>query len=163
MVFGTENVWLVAGGGFGAFLANVLYMLGGTEGFGLWTRRFLGMSVLALTGNIVALLLGAWLWQYLLFFPILIAGSTLGYGADSTWKKILRRTIFALAISAACLLGAWAHGFTIFSLMIVGLSFAVGLGSVILGVFNPFNNAPVEQFLICQLLTLFIPFWGFVK
>jgi RarD protein len=41
--------------------------------------------------------------------------------------------------------------------------FITPLVSVVLGVMNPFSNAPLEQFLICQVLCLFVPYWSFVR
>jgi hypothetical protein len=162
-MWGTENVILVAIGGFSTFLACVAYMLGGTSGFGLWWRRFLGVFFLGCGTNLVAGMLGVWVWPYLLFFPLLGVGMSLGYGADTTIGKIIKRTIFALGVLSCCVIGMWVHTFSIFSIVIGILALLIGLGSIVLGVVNPFNNAPVEQYLICQVLTLFVPFWGFVR
>jgi hypothetical protein len=160
---GTENIWLIALGGFGAYLGNVCYMAGGTSGFGLWWRRFLGSFILASSANIVAIILHAWVWQYLLFWPILIAGMSLGYGSSQFWIKVLKRTIFALGVVMTCVIGAWIAHWSSSALLVLGLSIATGLTSVLLGVFNPFKNAPLEQFIICQVLTLYVPWWSFVS
>ena len=77
--------------------------------------------------------------------------------------KIYKRAVFALGVLMACVVGAWIAGFSVAAWIVLGLSFLTGLTSVILGVFNPFSNAPLEQFLICQVLCLFVPFWAFVK
>ena len=162
-MWGPENIWLIALCGLAAFIANVMYMMGGTQGFGLWWRRFLATFILMVAANGAALFMHVWHWQYLLFFPALIAGMSLGYGAKTTGGKIVKRLIFALGVTACCALGAWAHGFGAMSLVICGLSVFTGLTSIVLGVINPFNNAPLEQFLICQVLTLYVPFWAFVR
>lgn len=160
---GTENIWLIALAGFGAFIANVMYAMGGTAGFGLWWRRFLGSFVLALDANLVALYVGNWHWQYLTFFPCLAIGFSLGYGSDTILGKIIKRTIFAIGVLSVCWFGLWAIGFTVYGWVVLGLAFITGLTSVALGVINPFNSAPLEQFLICQVLCMYVPFWAFVR
>ena len=165
-MFGAEDWGIVALGGFAAFLANVLYMWGGTEmvwGGQKWLRRYLGSFVLALAASGIAFYLGVWSWKYLLMYPALAIGFSLGYGADTTMGKILRRSVFALGSLTACLVGAWAVGFTGAALLVLGVATIVGMTSVALGVWNPFKNAPLEQFLISQLLCMFIPFWGFIS
>lgn len=164
-MWGAENWGLVAFGGFMAFLANVLYMWGGTEmkwGGQKWLRRYLGSFVLATSAAVVAIVISQWDWRYLLMLPCLAIGFSRGYGASSTKDKILRRSLFALGVLSACVVGAWIAGWTASALLVLGTCFVVGLASVLLGVFNPFTNAPLEQFIICQLLTMFVPFWAFV-
>ena len=163
---GPEQIWLIAIGGFSAFLCNVLYMAGGTgfDGKGYkWLRRFLGSSILGITANAIAMYMHVWVWQYLLMIPALIIGFSLGYGGDTTAEKVFKRTICALGILSACAIGYWATGFTAAGLGVLIMSGIVGATSIYMGVANPFNNAPLEQFLICQVLTLFVPFWAFVK
>jgi len=165
-MFGAEDWGIVALGGFAAFISNVLYMWGGTEmswGGKKWLRRFLGSFVLALAASGIALYLGVWSWKYLLMYPAMAIGMSLGYGADTTGAKIIRRSIFAAGVLMACVAGAWAVGFSASALIVLGVSFVVGMTSVALGVWNPFKNAPLEQFLISQLLCMFVPFWGFVS
>ena len=161
---GTEDIWLIALGGFAGFISNVLYMMGGTTGFGgKWVRRFMGTFVLALSCNLIAVYLQNWVWQFILVWPCLILGMSLGYGGDSYWVKAYKRTIFALGVLSAVLIGVWAAGFTLSGWIVFGLAILVGSGSVILGVLNPFKNAPLEQFLVSQVLTLFIPFLAFIN
>ena len=161
-MWGTENVWLIAAMGFASFIASVLYMLGGTEGFaGKWLRRFLGSAILAGAANLAAVVMGSWQWPYLLFFVCLAAGFSLGYGADTTAQKILKRTIYALGVLSTCIIGLWVTGFTMGGFVIAGLATVVGLGSIVLGVINPITSA-AEQYIVCQLLTIFVPFWAFV-
>jgi hypothetical protein len=163
MGWGTEYVWLVALCGGIELIANILYMLGGTAGFGKLTRRAGAAFAATLGANIPAIVLGVWVWQYLLFFPVLFAGMSMGYGADDVLTKVIRRTVFALGVVSACLIGAWISEFSFLSIVVCGLAVFTGAGSIVLGVLNPFNNAPVEQFVISQLLLLYIPWWAFVK
>lgn len=159
---GTENWGVVAIGGFGAFISCILYMLGGTSGFNKGIRRFGSSFFLSLSANLVAIFLGRWVWQYALMLPALILAFCMGYGADTTWQKILRRSVYAVGVLLACLCGFWAVGGTIGAWIVLGCAFLAGITSIVLGVFNPFNNARVEEYLVCQVLTLFVPFWAFV-
>jgi hypothetical protein len=161
-MWGTEGWGLVALGGFMAFIANIFYMWGGTEGFGKWWRRFIGASVLATAANLLAILTGAWLWQYLLFYPCLMIGFSLGYGGDTLTIRLLRRTVYALGVLSTCLIGAWGAGFLVASLIVVALAGLTGATSIALGVLNPFKSARVEEFMVSQVLTLYVPFWAYV-
>ena len=165
-MIGTENWGLVALGGLAAFISNVLYMWGGTEmswGGKKWLRRFLGSFVLAAAANGIALVLGNWAWQYILIWPALIGGMSLGYGADNLGEKILKRSIFALGVCTAGIFGLWATGWTGFGIGILVMQVVIGAASVFLGAQNPYSNSPLEQFLISQILTLTVPFWAFVR
>jgi hypothetical protein len=169
-MFGPENIWLVASG-FGAiFVAVVAYMVGGTDmdgpgpmGGQKWIRRYFGASVLSSAANGIAFLLGVWAWQYLLMFPALMIGFSLPYGGNTVAVKTLKRFVFAVGVLAACFCGLWATGFTFMGWVVMALASGIGLGSVVLGVMNPFSNAPLEQGLICLVLTMFVPFWAFIK
>ena len=160
---GTEDIWLIALGGFGSLISNICYMAGGTEGFGKWWRRFLGSFILSLSASLIALYLNSWSWKYLLMYPALAVGMSLGYGGDKQLTKILKRSLFAFGVLTACFIGAWICGFSVSSLIVLGLAIITGLTSVVLGVFNPFKNAPLEQFIISQVLTLYVPWWAFIS
>lgn len=160
---GTENWGIVAIGGFAAFLANVFYMWGGTEGFGKWWRRFIGATVLALSANLIALFMAKWSWQFILMLPCLIAGFSLGYGGDTTIEKVIKRTVYALGVLMACVAGLYATGFTFWGFVVAGLALITGLTSVVLGVINPFTSARLEEYLVCQVLCLYVPWWAFVR
>jgi hypothetical protein len=160
-MWGTENWGLVAIGGGASLIANILYQLGGIGN--KWLRRYVAPVILALAANLIALFLGTWAWQLILILPCLIAGFSLGYGASTTAEKILRRTIYAAGVLTACFCGLWATGFTISGWVVFGLTCLTGITSVVLGVLNPFNNARAEEFMVCQVLTLYIPFWAFVR
>ena len=163
---GPENIYLVGILGFCAFLCNFLYAMGGTEmSFGgqKWLRRFLGSSILATSANGAAIYLGVWVWQYLLMYPCLIIGFSMGYGGDTVLEKTFKRFLCALGVLSACIAGLYATGFTPMGWVITGLATITGLTSIVLGVWNPWKNAVVEQFVICQVLCLYVPFWAFVK
>jgi len=137
--------------------------MGGTDGYSKWLRRFISSAVLALSVNIIALVLSNWHWQYILTYIPLCIGFSLPYGTDSLTQKVVKRALFAFGVSNACLICLWATGFTSFGWVLVIMSFIGGLLSIVLGAINPYNNAPLEQFIICQYLTLLIPFWPFVR
>ena len=160
---GTENIWLIGILGGMAFVANFLYAVGGTEGFGKYWRRFIGATILGLSPSLGAVLTGVFDWRYLSVIPCLIVGFSLPYGSETTISKIIKRTVFALGVCSACFVGLWITGFSVSGWIVFGLSVTTALTSVALGVLNPFNNAPLVQFLICQVLTLYVPFWPFVK
>jgi hypothetical protein len=160
---GIENIYLVMIGGFCGFAGNCFYCMGGTSGFGLVWRRYAGTIILALACNLIAVYLGKWVWQYLIVWPCLLGGMSLGYGGDNLSTKVLKRSLFALGVVMAVLVGVWATGFTVSGWLVFGLSVLIGSGSVALGVMNPFNNAPVEQYLVCQTLTMFVPFLAWIK
>jgi hypothetical protein len=99
----------------------------------------------------------------LFIYPSLIGGFSLPYGAKTTWSKVFKRSICALACVSAGFFGFWAMGWPAFGLGVLALQLFIAAGSVYLGVKNPYTNAPLEQFLISILLTLTIPFWAYVK
>jgi hypothetical protein len=165
-MIGAENWGLVALGGVASLIASILYMIGGTTmSFGgqKWLRRYVASALLAGAANGIAAFLQVWTWQYLLMWPCLIGGFSLGYSSDTTIGKAIKRLIFALGVLSACMIGVWAVGFTGAAWVVLGLAAVIGAGSVVLGVWNPFNNAPLEQFIICQILTMFVPFWAFIR
>jgi hypothetical protein len=162
-MWGTENWGIVAIGGGASFIAAVLYMWGGTAGFGKFWRRFIASFILAVAANMIAFYLNSWCVQYLCFWPALIVGFSLPYGGSSVMEKVVKRTVFALGVLSCCALGLWAVGFSVSGWVVMTLAVITGLTSVALGVLNPFSNAPLEQFIICQVLCIYVPFWGFVR
>jgi ABC-type proline/glycine betaine transport system permease subunit len=163
MSWGTEGWGLIALGGLLAYVSNVFYMWGGTDGFSKIWRRFVGASLMAFTANFVGLFEVNWHWQYLTFFPFLIVGFSLGYGAKTAAEKILKRTLYCVGIVLCCVFGMWASSFSMASITVMILSILVALTSVALGVLNPFKSARLEEFLVSQVMTMFIPFWALVK
>lgn len=168
-MWGPEQWGLVALGGFLAFLSCVLYMWGGTENVptkelaGKFWRRFLASLVLAIDANMIAYFSGTWNPKFLLIWPALIFGFCLPYGGDDTMEKFIKRGVFASGVLLASGIGLWAVAHNGHAYLVLVLQAVLGGVSIILGVFNPFKNAPLEQYLICQVLTLFVPFWGMVK
>ena len=163
---GPENIWLVAACGGCAYISNVLYSVGGTEmSFGgkKWIRRYLASFILALSANLTAVMLSVWDWKLLIMYPLLSAGMSLGYGGDTVGVKVAKRAVFALGVLSACFVGVWYCGFVVQAWWVFSLAVITGLTSIVLGVVNPFKNAPAEQMIICQVLTMYIPFWAFVK
>jgi hypothetical protein len=163
---GPEQIWLIAIGGFAALVCNILYMIGGTgfKGQGYkWIRRFIGSSVLAAAANGIAIYMHVWSWMYLIMFATLAAGFSLGYGGDTIPEKVVKRGICAAGILATCIVGYFAAGAPAFGIAVCIMAGVVGAASIYMGVWNPFNNAPLEQFLICQALTMFVPWWSMVR
>lgn len=162
-MWGQEQIWLVALGCAALIIGDILYMMGGTSGFGKWYRRILGSFIIVSSTNIIAIVNGKWSWQYAVMYPFLIIGFSMGYDAETTWGKVFKRLLFAISCVSVGIFGLWATGFTAFGWGVLTLQFLVGLGSIYLGVVNPYGNAPVEQFLICTLITMTIPFWPYIK
>lgn len=161
----TENTGLVSFDIAIIAVSAILYMLGGTAmSFGgqKWIRRFLASFLLAVAVNVTALVIGKWTWQYTLTWPALIFGFSLGYGADRFFTKIVRRSVYALGVISASVFCLWAINWSIMGIGILICQVVLGGISVFLGVKNPYSNPPVEQAIICLLLTMFIPFWPFV-
>ncbi len=163
MSWGTEGWGLIALGGFLGLLSNIAYMWGGTEGFTKIWRRFVGASILAGGANLLALINSCWVWQYMAFGPCLMLGFSLGYSGDSFWHMVARRTVFALGVLSACVFGMWAKDWSSASITVGILAFVIGMTSVVLGVLNPFKSARLEEFLVSQVLTMFVIFWCYVK
>jgi len=161
MNWGTEGWVLVAIAGGMSLLANILYQLGGTGP--KWVRRYLASFILTLTTNIVSILIGNWHWQYLLMYPCLVIGFSMGYGADTTMEKVIRRTVYTLGVLSTCFMGLWATNFSNSGIVIIILATLTGLTSILLGVFNPFKSARVEEFMVCQVLTMYVVFWPYVR
>ena len=82
-------------------------------------------------------------WWFLISYPAYWAAYTMGQGGNSTWKKILRRSLWSLvrttaSLSFALFTGAW----TLFVLQII-----IGIiASNVLGVINPLKSPQEEGF-----------------
>lgn len=133
---------------------SYLYSLGGIEG--KWKRRFLGSAWMILGIFGFSQWQGCWNNWYLLCFPLMTIGLSMGYGANDTFTKIRKRAIYGL------ILGCSSIPIVVFSHMWVLFGFSVFLSvisCVVLGVFNPTKDARSEETLIatlCLLLTLFL-------
>ena len=149
------TIYQATAGLIGLVVASLLYALGGREG--KWQRRYLASFVLTLT------VIGLTLWKntfsfwYLLIFPILLGGFSLGYGAEATWWKIIRRLVYALAVCSAGLVFCFVLNNWWLFIPHIG----IGLFSIYLGVKNPIESA-AEEILICTLLNLILIFYPFL-
>ena len=161
-MWGTENWGLVAIGGAASFVASILYMIGGTSGFAIAVRRYIASAIIAGATIFIAIAVHRFVWQYLLVYPALILGFSLPYGASTTIDKVVKRTVFAVGVLLACVCGLWATGFTAMGIVVMTIASLVGMTSEVMGVVNPWSNAPLEQFLICQVLCLFVPWWPLI-
>ena len=162
-VWGTEFIFLVCIAGLLQTVGCCLYAMGGTKGFGLPLRRFVGSGVIAIALNLVGLAVHNWHWQYASVYPALILGFVLPYGGDTLKVKLMKRTLFFLGCMVASVLCLTASSFSFSSWMVLILQFVVGSFSIAIGVMNPWGNAPIEQFFVCQCLTLFLFGWPLVK
>ena len=162
-MFGPENLFSIGLDGILTTVGAILYAAGGTTPYSKSLRRIGTSACLSVALIFTALFVQRWAWQYLGVPIILFAGFSLGYGADTFWQKFFKRTACAFAIMSASILCLWATGFTPSGMIVLGMTFWVGITSVILGVTNPFNNAPLEQFLICMVLNIFLISWPFVR
>ena len=150
-------VYLAFGSLIGLALSCLLYALGGRSG--KWKRRFIASFILATTVNLVSWGMGVWSLWLLGIVPILIAGFSLGYGADSTVSKVIRRSIYALAIVAAG--GLFWPIFGTKTLWVFIPHIGIGLFSIYMGVRNPVAAAAEEVF-ICAMLNLGICIYPFI-
>jgi hypothetical protein len=128
-----------------------LYMLAGWGEFlegAKWLRRFVAPLVLA--GGLFYITRD---WKHLVSMPLVGLGASLGYGADETWLKILKRSYCGLLMGAGSVAGFWFNkkiAFSIFQIVLVAGCMAY------LGAFNPLSDARAEEFAIGFLIA-FLP------
>lgn len=115
-----------------------LYAIGGTEEMGgKWLRRYLAPAICG--GAAFAITLD---WLVLVKMPILILASTLGYGADQTWLKIVKRAYCGMAFGIGVSLYEWIKR----QWLLAGiLTFIVMSVFIVFGVFNPFGSSRIEE------------------
>ena len=116
-----------------------------------WKRRFLGAGVQTLGINILALITGTWVWQFLLAIGPEAGSRSMGYGGNSTGEKVLRRSIFAAGSLAAGAVLAWGVGFSNKAIWLLVCQAVASVVSIILGVKNPLPAA-VEEVFVCLSL-----------
>jgi len=166
MTLGQENIWGISMA-FGLLFASViLYMMGGTAGFGEYNkalRRFVASGLITIDAVMISFMAGTFDWRYFLMFIPLAVGFSLPYGGSTKAEMTFKRIVYALGVLGACFIGLWITGFTFFGWVVMALAVVVGMTSVVLGIINPYKNAPLEQGLICLVLNLFVPFWGYVR
>lgn len=142
----------------GLALGCLFYMLGGRDG--KWKRRFIGSAVISTTVVVCAIIMDKFNWWLPLTYPCLAIGFSLGYGADILWQKIVKRTIFALAVMTAGLVCAFSMGGNAW--LVLPFQVGVGLWSVYLGVKNPVQAAAEEVF-VCASLNLGLMAFPFIS
>lgn len=124
-----------------------LYCLGGAEfGPGKWIRRYVATSILV--GGCY------WFsrdWRSLFGLPLLILGTSLGYGADETFLKIIKRAYCGLILGLGATATDWFNKRFIWAAI---QTLAITGGMIYLGVWNPLGNARAEEFLIGILIAL---------
>ena len=150
-------VWQATSAGLALVAASCLYSLGGRSG--KWKRRFVASFVLASAITGIALWRGIFDWWFLLTYPILSIGFLLGYGADSTGIKILKRTIYAVTVISAGLVFCFVLGGKTWLVLIPHAG--IGLWSVFMGVKNPIAAA-AEEFFICMILNIGLMMYLFI-
>lgn len=128
-------------------LCATLYCLGGAEfGWGKWLRR-IAMPIILAGGMF-------WFsrdWKVLFLGPLVGLGTSLGYGADETWLKIIKRGYCGLILGAGASIGDWLNKrFIIATLQTV----SIVAGMVVLGVWNVLPDARTEEFVIGLLIAL---------
>jgi hypothetical protein len=126
-----------------AIVCAALYAWGGMEM--KWLRRYLASAVFFI---VVCILKRD--FKPLFFYPILVLGFCMGYGADSTMVKVLLRA----SVGVMTALGSSLLFVVLYKqwfVLIVQFLLCVGL-YVYLGVFNPFNTllggARLEEFVL---------------
>lgn len=150
-----DTVYQFFGGMIAVAVYTLFWMLGGRSG--KWLRRYLGTSIFGGAVNVLVALRGIWDPWILGVIPLLMIGSSMGYGEDSFWPKVARRTLFAAGNLAAGVLMAYVLGAWWVLIPHVG----VGLWSVYLGVKNPIEAA-AEEGMICALLSIGLIAYPFV-
>lgn len=146
--------FIASGKIFWSGVACMLYGLGGISN--KWIRRLVMSFWMGCGLLMFAKLQGTFnAWQ-LLYPPLLCASLHLGYGGDNVKRKIIRRSIYGLAIAVSALPLAIISGlwilYSIHAFLCVSMS-------VLLGVFNPTDSARSEETLIAcfsSVLPLFL-------
>lgn len=133
-------------------LDTFLWMWGGRSG--TWKRRFIGSGIQAAGINILALIVGSWVWQFAASILAEIGSRVMGYGGDTTGEKILRRSVFALGSLAAGAVLAWGAGFGGRAVTLLICQAIASITSIILGVKNPLP-ASIEEIFVCMSLKYF--------
>lgn len=126
-----------------------LYMIGGWGDFlggAKWLRRFIAPCIFS--GGLFYFSRD---WKVLVSAPLLMIGSSLGYGADSTFMSVIKRAYCGLVLGIGSSASGWMNKRFIFS---ISQTFLVTAGMIYLGVANPLSDARVEEFTIAMLIYL---------
>lgn len=151
------TVYEVSAAGLLAVIGSFLYSLGGRNH--KWLRRYLSSLLIGVGVNVLCLLRGSWSPWLIAITPILVAGLSLGYGADGLWQKVGRRAICAITVSlsgGACYLALGPKALFIL-IPQVGLS----CFTVYLGTKNPIEAA-AEEFMIGMMYFLPLMMYPFI-
>jgi hypothetical protein len=119
---------------------SLFYGFGGISG--KWKRRYIGSAYLTLLIVGFSVWMQTFSWYYLLTFPLLVASTSIGYGADTTMEKVVKRSYCGLA-----------YAFSTVPVFIVKMNWELFIlhillcliTSIVLGVRNPFDNARAEE------------------
>lgn len=129
-------------------ICAILYSLGGAEfGPGKWVRRiamplFMGGSMFWFSRD----------WKSLLTIPALCIGTSLGYGADAVFLKIIKRTYCGFILGAGSAIEDWTNKrFLVAALQTIIVSSAM----ICLGVWNIMPDARTEELVIGFLIAFF--------
>lgn len=118
-----------------------LYAIGGTEEMGgKWLRRYLAPAICG--GAAFAITFD---WLVLVKMPVLILASTLGYGADTTWLKVIKRLYCGLAFGIGATLYELINKRWFLSIYLI---LWITSAFVFFGAFNPFGSARIEESII---------------
>ena len=121
-----------------------LYCWGGVEN--KWLRRFVAPAILCLSAFGFSRD-----WRYLIQMPLMFITLSLGYGSDSLWIKILKRTIFGLtngltSSTTKILKKEW---------LVAGFQIALVTSAfIVFGVWNPLPSARAEEALLGAVIAL---------
>jgi hypothetical protein len=123
----------------------LLYCWGGMEM--KWLRRFLAPAILC-----GGMFFYSRNWRALVQFPVMCAALCLGYGGtDLEWLKIVKRGVFGLANGAASSVSNFWNKRLLLGVFQVVL---VTGATICFGVWNPFPNARIEEFVIGLLIAV---------
>lgn len=139
-------------------IASVLYWLGGRAN--KWLRRFVAPAVLTAGICGISAVKGNFSLWFLGVYPCLVLGFSLGYGAEDTAGKVIKRVICAAGILSAGVMACLGLGGNAWLLLAVQGILAAGY--VFLGV-KSILNAAVEEGIASILLTLFIPLYPLIQ
>lgn len=120
----------------------LLYGLGGMNN--KLRRRLFGSLFITIGVCLFGAFLENFHWLYLLSFPFFFGALSLGYGADTTQEKVIRRFIAGLAAGFASIPIAIATGQWI--MFTFGLVLCTAT-SIVFGVLNPVNARSEETFI----------------
>lgn len=140
--------WKVCQKGLILIIFATLYSLGGLSGFGKELRRFVAPFVLC--GGMFFYTKD---WRVLVQYPFMCLSLSIGYGADATWIKILKRLSYGSANGLTFnIKNLWDKKWlwSIFHVVTVVFSY------IMLGVWNMLPSARAEEFVLALILGLVI-------